>query len=244
MNARYGGPGAGVADLATVEAAVAKPAAGVVDREFFPTTWDKAAALLSGLARSQGFIDGNKRTAWVATASFLNINKMPLREVHYSVAASFVLAVSVGLLEHEDIVQWLRDGIGTDWPKTPEESAGWADPKEVHFVFAAETFAGGASWMGEEVTTLDLGIIKFATFEKGHVPRRSDADVPDLPTRRFTFALMRHQLDALIKDLRAMRGRIGTPSALPRTSTNTATRSSSPRSGVRNKNTKKKKKRR
>jgi hypothetical protein len=39
--------------------------------ESYPTLWDKAAALLWALATTQGFIDGNKRTARTAMETFL-----------------------------------------------------------------------------------------------------------------------------------------------------------------------------
>ena len=57
-----------VADVGLADSAVARPQAGFADQEFHPTLEAKAASLLLGLARNHAFIDGNKRTAVLASA--------------------------------------------------------------------------------------------------------------------------------------------------------------------------------
>lgn len=42
--------------------------------EPFPTLVDKAARLAFGVAQAQAFTDGNKRTAWLTTIAFLEVN--------------------------------------------------------------------------------------------------------------------------------------------------------------------------
>lgn len=66
--------GDGTRDLGLVEAAVARPQASAFLDDAYPTLALKAAALLHGLAKNHGFIDGNKRTAWIATVTFLYLN--------------------------------------------------------------------------------------------------------------------------------------------------------------------------
>ena len=50
----------GVISLALIESAVNRPYSG-----YFRPISKKAAALLQGVVRNHGFVDGNKRTAWL-----------------------------------------------------------------------------------------------------------------------------------------------------------------------------------
>ena len=65
---RYGGP-AGVRDLGLLEAALFRPQTG-----YYTDLIEEAAALWESLAQNHPFIDGNKRTAFAATYTFLAIN--------------------------------------------------------------------------------------------------------------------------------------------------------------------------
>lgn len=74
---RYGGAH-GVLDQNVVRSALARP----VQRWAYNEDADLAdldAAYLVGFARSQGFNDGNKRTALACALVFLSINDRPLR---------------------------------------------------------------------------------------------------------------------------------------------------------------------
>lgn len=56
-------------------AAVERGAAGLADgTEFYPTIHHKAAALCESLAHNHPFVEGNKRTAWLATTAFYALN--------------------------------------------------------------------------------------------------------------------------------------------------------------------------
>ncbi|MCY9308890.1 type II toxin-antitoxin system death-on-curing family toxin [Bacillus inaquosorum] len=72
----YGGlPGREVGKL---EAVLALPMSGFADFERFPTIHEKAAAYLYYLATGHCFKDGNKRTAYLSTFVFLDINDYDL----------------------------------------------------------------------------------------------------------------------------------------------------------------------
>lgn len=62
---RYGGS-AGVRDLGLLEAALFRPQTG-----YYADLIEEAAALWESLAQNHPFIDGNKRTAFAATYTFL-----------------------------------------------------------------------------------------------------------------------------------------------------------------------------
>lgn len=63
-----------IGDYGLLESAVARPQASVFGQDAYPTVHEKAAALLQSLATNHALIDGNKRTAFVATALFYELN--------------------------------------------------------------------------------------------------------------------------------------------------------------------------
>src|SRR3989337_1447056 len=65
---RYGGSH-GIRDQGLLEAALFRPQTG-----YYADLIEEAAALWESLAQNHAFIDGNKRTAFAATYTFLAIN--------------------------------------------------------------------------------------------------------------------------------------------------------------------------
>ncbi|MGH2378051.1 MAG: type II toxin-antitoxin system death-on-curing family toxin [Candidatus Limnocylindria bacterium] len=82
----------------------------------------QAATLLWGLVRDHPFSDGNKRTAYVATETFLDLNGHTLRSA--SVDARFRLLVSVadGRSTVDDVERSLRRHIRPLRPPRSERS--------------------------------------------------------------------------------------------------------------------------
>lgn len=93
------------------ESALHAPAAGFGDDDFYPDLTDKAAVLCARLAWNHALPDGNKRTAWLATFHFVQINGGTWSDL----VPDDVVAVMVALAAHdidEDILaDWLRAGI-------------------------------------------------------------------------------------------------------------------------------------
>lgn len=107
--AEHGGLG-GIRDPGAVESALARPlnlaAYGA------PDAADLAAAYAFGLARNQGFSDGNKRTAWVAARLFLADNGHRL-VFSPAEAVATMEAVASGALTQAALAAWIRAGIGS-----------------------------------------------------------------------------------------------------------------------------------
>jgi len=61
-------------DLGLLESALAKPRMTLQNRFLYPSLAEKAAVYLFHLVKNHPFLDGNKRTAAVATRVFLRIN--------------------------------------------------------------------------------------------------------------------------------------------------------------------------
>lgn len=66
-----------------------------------------AAAYGIGICNNHPFVDGNKRTAWVATMVFLELNgiKVVATEVD---AVIFWLSLAAGKETDDDVAEWLR----------------------------------------------------------------------------------------------------------------------------------------
>jgi death on curing protein len=99
INADLTAPG-GICDVGLVESACARPQATAFGEDAYPSIWEKAAALLQSLACNHAFLDGNKRTAWMAVAAFLGANGHPLEDPLpcKADAEELVLAVATGSL--------------------------------------------------------------------------------------------------------------------------------------------------
>ncbi|KRM41346.1 type II toxin-antitoxin system death-on-curing family toxin [Lentilactobacillus parafarraginis] len=69
----------GVADPHGLETIVQQPSQQFFGREAYPNIWLKAAFLLQKITKKPVFFDGNKRTAFMATAFFLDLNNYSLK---------------------------------------------------------------------------------------------------------------------------------------------------------------------
>jgi death-on-curing protein len=98
FNAVFCGKG-GVGDVGLLESACMRPQTTVFGEDAYPSIWEKAAALLHSLACNHAFVSGNKRTAWMATTVFLEVNGHPLDPMpDLATAEAFVIAVAMGEL--------------------------------------------------------------------------------------------------------------------------------------------------
>ena len=102
------GGGAGVRDEALFDSAIAKPrnlaAYGKPDAPAL------AAAYAYGISRNHAFIDGNKRTAFVAAELFLRLNGFVLT-VSDSDSVLAMLGLAEGKLSESEFADWLRRHI-------------------------------------------------------------------------------------------------------------------------------------
>jgi death on curing protein len=104
INADLAGPG-GIRDVGLIESACMRPQATAFGDDAYPGIWEKAAALLQSLACNHAFTDGNKRTAWMAAAVFLEINGHPLDQpLDEDSAEELVIAVVSGRLRDIPVI--------------------------------------------------------------------------------------------------------------------------------------------
>ena len=105
--AEHGGED-GIRDLGMVESALARPLnlASYED----PDAAALAAAYAWGLARNHGFIDGNKRTAWVAARLFLADNGRNF-EFEPLEAVRIMEGVAAGRIDEAALADWFRSRL-------------------------------------------------------------------------------------------------------------------------------------
>lgn len=97
----------GVRDLGLLESAMAQPQATFDGAWLHQDVWEMGAAYAFHLCRNHPFVDGNKRTAAVAMATFLEINGYPLRvdEVELYV---LMMRLAEGDIDKPGLAAWLR----------------------------------------------------------------------------------------------------------------------------------------
>src|SRR5260221_533756 len=102
---RYGGS-QGVRDPGLLESALYRPQTG-----YYADLVEEAAALWESLAQNHPFIDGNKRTAFAATYTFLTINGAELT-ANAEEAYAFVSGLyEKGVFSFDKLVLWLRSNV-------------------------------------------------------------------------------------------------------------------------------------
>lgn len=105
---RYGG-GAGVRDRGLLEAALFRPQTG-----YYVDLIEEAAALWESLAQNHPFIDGNKRTAFAVTYTFLAINGARITADAEETYAFISGLHETGAFSMDRLVVWLRANISAD----------------------------------------------------------------------------------------------------------------------------------
>ncbi len=102
--AEHGGA-AGVRDLTLFESALGR--AQNLESYGSPDAAALSAAYGFGIARNHPFIDGNKRTAFVAVELFLALNGFELRADDADCVMT-MLAVASGTMGEADFAEWIR----------------------------------------------------------------------------------------------------------------------------------------
>ena len=102
--AEHGGA-LGIRDLGMIESALGRPQNLLLYND--PDIFDLAAAYGYGLAQNHGFIDGNKRTAYVVTRLFLILNGYDISASAVEKVITFE-TVGKGEIDQAALAFWLR----------------------------------------------------------------------------------------------------------------------------------------
>ena len=101
---------AGIRDRGLLESALMRPRNlwGYSDPK--PDLAMLAAAYAFGIAKNHPFLDGNKRTAFVVSETFLNVNGISLDAGAEDRYITF-LKLAEGTLSEVELASWIREGL-------------------------------------------------------------------------------------------------------------------------------------
>jgi death-on-curing protein len=102
--AEHGGT-QGVRDIGLLESALARPQNLAAYGE--PDLAAMAAAYAFGIARNHPFLDGNKRTSYVISQTFLGLNGLDIA-ADEATRLRIWLKLAVGNMTEEELAEWLR----------------------------------------------------------------------------------------------------------------------------------------
>jgi death-on-curing protein len=105
---RYGGS-AGVRDAGQLEAALFRPQTG-----YYPDLIAEAAALWESLSQNHPFVDGNKRTAFAVTFTFLAVNGVTITADEDATIRFLVPLYDRNALAFDKLEKWLRKNTKAD----------------------------------------------------------------------------------------------------------------------------------
>lgn len=102
----HGGP-EGVRDQGLLESALARPKNLFVYAEKQSSLAQSAAAYARGITANHPFVDGNKRTAFLVSVTFLRLNGLALTASKEDRVLTF-WALAAGELSEEQLAQWFE----------------------------------------------------------------------------------------------------------------------------------------
>ena len=105
---RYGGS-PGVRDQGLLEGALFRPQTG-----YYSSLVEEAAALWESLSQNHPFVDGNKRTAFAITYTFLAINGACLTASASETETFLLNLYSTGIFDFARLSRWLREHVAYD----------------------------------------------------------------------------------------------------------------------------------
>ena len=107
---RETGGGTGIRDRGLLESALAQPQASFGGVELCQTLEAKAAAYCYSIVMNHPFVDGNKRTGFVAADTFLRINQHFIK-VDQSEGEKTILKLASGQLPKEELTVWIAEHL-------------------------------------------------------------------------------------------------------------------------------------
>ena len=108
----FGGAG-GLRDRASLESAIARPAATFGGDDLYADLPSKAAALMHSLVMNHPFVDGNKRVGAMAAELFLEINNRRFLASDDDIER-MTFGVARGEVDAERLAIWFRQRISSE----------------------------------------------------------------------------------------------------------------------------------
>ena len=100
----HGGP-SGIRDIGMLESALARPKNLFAYAETEPSLQRMAAAYAFGIAANHPFVDGNKRTALIASLAFLKLNGLSVTADKTDRYLTFY-GLAAGTVSEDELAEW------------------------------------------------------------------------------------------------------------------------------------------
>ena len=104
---KYGGS-QGIRDQGLMESAIARPYQTFGGEYLYPTIFEKAAAIAESLIINHPFLDGNKRTGFLAMLAVLETENFKIN-ISNDEVYNFTIQISTGEIKFDQIVVWLKN---------------------------------------------------------------------------------------------------------------------------------------
>lgn len=107
LSLKYYGGLSGIRDEGLLESAIARPFQTFGGEGLYPSPVEKAAAIAESIVLNHPYLDGNKRTGFLAMFSMVEIYNLQITASE-SEAHETMIQVSTGALNYEGLVAWLE----------------------------------------------------------------------------------------------------------------------------------------
>jgi death-on-curing protein len=96
-----------IIDAGKLAGAVMRPQSTYYGVFLHASIFEQASVLLHGICQAHGFLDGNKRTAWVSMVTFLELNGLEIVNVPAPMVVTFMEEVAEGLHAEKSTAGWI-----------------------------------------------------------------------------------------------------------------------------------------
>jgi len=100
----------GIRDMGLLKSAVERPGATFDGEALYPTPFAKAAAILESILKNHPFVDGNKRTGWLACIITLRLDNY-IFTLTQDEAYDFVIRIASSNIDFENIVECIESNV-------------------------------------------------------------------------------------------------------------------------------------
>ena len=102
----------GIREEGLMESAISRPYQTFGGEDLYPTDLEKAAAIAESIIINHPFVDGNKRTGYLAMLAILEEGKLEISASNDDIY-SFVIKISTGEIRFDQIVEWLKQNTSS-----------------------------------------------------------------------------------------------------------------------------------
>ena len=108
LSIKFFGGRIGIRNMDLLKSAVTRPFQTFDNKDVYFSFFEKAAALLESLVKNHPFVDGNKRTGFLASIIFLKRNNIKLKASEAE-SYEFIMKVASSEILFIDIVTWFQN---------------------------------------------------------------------------------------------------------------------------------------